>query len=264
VVSLTGDAGYDYLIDYNLKLRPDVFQALSRTGEYFRAGGYTGSYHDSANILGMLGSYYLINGLVGRKLLGIAIGVLVISIMTLTQSTANIVLALINCSLFTIYIVFRERSTFHFCLFMALASVLLFGSYYIPELNIFTRRLGPGADYEGMLAALSVDMLFSPFLWIGHGYAVESAYIKTEVALLKGFLELGVVHALLLNAILTYPLYLFMRNKSRDLFALPYLAAVVFGFISLVHYGSLFRSTNIAVFYAMYALAMMHVTNLKK
>jgi hypothetical protein len=55
-----------------------------------------------------------------------------------------------------------------------------------------------------------------------------------------------------------------MRNKSRDLFALPYLAAVVFGFISLVHYGSLFRSTNIAVFYAMYALAMMHVTNLKK
>ena len=45
VETVTDPYGYDAVVEYNMKLRPDVYQSqsLRRTGDFFRVGGYTGS-----------------------------------------------------------------------------------------------------------------------------------------------------------------------------------------------------------------------------
>lgn len=258
-ISLTGADGLEYLEEYNAKLRPLVFEAMSRTGNYFRVGGYTGSYHDSANILGMLGSYYYVKSIIDRSWLTIFIAMIALVAMTFTQSATNIVFALFTCFMFTIYIAVKKPTVGTSILLSAIAVMVVFIASTFPEVLVFTDRVGADGDWEGMGNKLSIDVLFTPYFWVGYGYTAGSEYMKTEIGFLKGILELGLAPACLLYWILIYPAYIFVKNKSQPIAALPYLAAIVFGFLSLAHYGSLFRSTNIAIFYAMYALFFINV-----
>lgn len=258
-ISLTGADGLGYLEEYNTKLRPLVFEAMSRSGDYFRVGGYTGSYHDSANILGMLGSYYYVKSIIDRSWLTIISAMIALGAMTFTQSAANIVLALFTCLIFTIYIAVKNPTFGTSILLLAIAVMVSFITSTFPEVLVFTDRVGADGDWEGMGNKLSIDVLFTPYFWVGYGYTAGSEFIKTEIGFLKGILELGLVPACLLYWILIYPAYIFVKSKSQSIAPLPYLAAIVFGFLSLAHYGSLFRSTNIAIFYAMYALFFINV-----
>lgn len=258
-VSLSGADGLIYLEDYNTKLRPLVFEAMSRTGNYLRVGGYTGSYHDSANILGMLGSYYYVKSIIDNRIFCMGIATIALVVMMLTQSAANIIMALTTCLIFTIYIAIKKPTIGIWLIILTFAIIMTLIVSIFPEALIFTNRIGKDGDWEGMTNKLGLEMLFSSSFWLGFGYSTGSAFIGTEVAFLKGILELGVIPASLLYWILIYPAYIFFSEKSPALQALPYLAAIVFGFLSLAHYGSLFRVTNIAIFYAMYALFFMNV-----
>ena len=256
--SLSGADGVQYLIEYNTKLRPDVFEALSRTGpEFYRVGGYTGSYHDSANILGMLGVFYYVSYLIEKSLTRLLFAVLVLVAMTFTQSAANIILGLSTCVLLTLYLVISRRQATDFIFLSAFVTIAVFIVAFIPEVLVFTDRL-EGEGYEGMLNMLTIDGVLSPHFWVGHGYVFNSKFIVSEIGFIKGVFQLGIFHAALIYWILIYPLYVFLKNQSHQSEALPYLAAVLFGFLSLLHYGSIFRITNIALFYAMYALFLRH------
>lgn len=259
MISLTGIDGLGYLEEYNTKLRPLVFEAMSRTGDYFRVGGYTGSHHDSANILGMLGLYYYVNFLNNRSWLTLIIAMIALTAMTFTQSAANIVFALFTCFMFTIYIAVKKPTVGTSILLFVIAVIVLFIASIFPEVFVFADRLGSEGDWDGMRNKLSIDVLFTPYFWVGYGNTAGSEYIHTEIAFLKGILEMGLVPACLFYWILICPVYIFVKNKSQPIAALPYLAAIVFGFLSLGHYGSLFRSTNIAIFYAMYALFFISI-----
>jgi len=250
-------AGRDYLLEYNARLRPDIATVISTTGNYSRLGGCTGSYHDSANILGMLGSYYYVRALVYKSLRTFAMGLLVFVPMIMSHSATNIVIFILTVFAIMLYLMYTRGGVKTF-LFVVSASCL-FVSLFVcfPELLGFTVRIGPEGDWHGMFNSLSAGMLVSPFFWIGHGYVFDSEYIKTEVALLKGVFEYGFFNAILVYLVVIYPLFLFLKVR-RPVILLPYLAPVVFGFLSLLHYGSLFRSTNIGVFYAMYSLFLLH------
>ena len=50
-----------------------------------------------------------------------------------------------------------------------------------------------------------------------------------------------------------------MRTGCSE--ALPAIAAVSFGFLSLLHYGSLHRVTNVFLFYAFFAIGLVHIIN---
>ncbi len=258
-ISLSGADGLLYLEEYNTKLRPLVFESMSRSGDYLRVGGYTGSYHDSANILGMLGSYYYVKSIIDKRILCIVIATIALVVMMLTQSAANIIIALTTCIIFTIYIAVKKSTIGIWLLILTIAIVGTLIVSIIPDVLAFSNRVGEDGDWEGITNKLGLEMLVSSSFWLGFGYSTGSEFIRTEAAFLKGVLELGIIPASLLYWILIYPVYIFLSIKSQSFQTLPYLAAIVFGFFSLAHYGSLFRVTNIAIFYAMYALFLINV-----
>ncbi len=254
IISLTGADGLAYTEEYNTKLRPLVFDAISRTGAYFRVGGYTASYHDSANILGMLGSYYYVKSIVDKSWLKIIIAIIALVAMTFTQSAANIILALLTCFMFSIYIAVK-KPTVGICIWLLTISfIVTFIASRFPNVLVFSDRVGANGDWDNMKKNITLEIFLSPHFWIGHAHIAGSEGVGTEVALLGGILHYGIVPACLLYWVLIYPPYVYFASKSRSFSPLPYLAAIVFGFLSLAHYGSLFRVTNIAIFYAMYAL----------
>jgi hypothetical protein len=264
IISLTGADGQAYLEEYYTKLRPLVFDAMSRTGAYLRVGGYTGSYHDSANILGMLGSYYYIKSIINRNWLTIIIAIIAIGAMTLTQSAANIVMLLFVCFIFTIYIMFKNFSIKIGILLFTIMIIVNFLILMLPELLVFKARIAPDGDWDGMLHNINWKIFLSPYFWFGFGHIVSGESIPTEVAFLSGIFQYGIFHACLLYFVLIFPAYVFFVKKSGSLTVLPYLAAIVFGFFSLAHYGSLFRVTNIGIFYVMYALFFINIIDDKQ
>ena len=121
-------------------------------------------------------------------------------------------------------------------------------------MGIFLQRVGPDADWHGMTSRLDLNSLIAsiPYIFIGHIQSFLGG--GTEVALLKTFYELGIINTIILFLILLYPLIIFYKLKNKKITTLPYQAAIFFGFLSLLHYGSLFRITSVFLFYVFYAL----------
>jgi hypothetical protein len=264
IESLGGMAGYEKMIEYNKRLRPDVFRSLSHTGGIYRAGGYTGSYHDSANILGMLLAYLLVRYVLRRNPVDLALTLMVMLSLTFTQSAANIALSVFSTTIFACYLLYVRRSfaTYVF-FFLGLAFIGLLISFFWDAMGIFTARLGKDGDWETMLGPIGVDFFVSefPYVLAGHGTAFGSPLIGTEVAHINILGQLGILHAAIFFWILLYPVYRLVRSKSSCLEALPSAAAVFFGFLSLLHYNSLLRVTSIFLFLALYAICMRSIAD---
>ena len=257
--TLQGEAGIQKIFEYNLKLRPEVFEAFSRTGEFIRVGGYTGSYHDSANILGMTGVFFFVRFLLKKKLFDLILSGGVLFSLLLTQSATNIVVAILTIFLFGGYILLRSRGLkIYLYLSLAFASVIVLDELFSGIMTIFVSRVGPEGDWEGMTNRLDANSLLSsfPFMLVGHAAGFGSASIETEIGLLKGVLQWGIVHAVVVYWILLYPVFRYVKIRSICFDALPSVAAISFGFMSLLHYGSLFRVTNIFLFFSFYAISL--------
>lgn len=258
-LSLSGPAGLQAVFDYNARLRPDLFLALSRTGEFYRAAGYTGSYHDSANILGMAASFLAIRFLTQRQWLDLVLFLATTVCLTLTQSAANIAITIGTVVLFAGYFVFtRPRASTLLAFGAAVLGVIGLVAVFGDVMRIFISRLGPQGDWAGIKARLGWDWIVTsvPYLIAGHATAYGSKNIYTELSVLKILLQLGLIHTLILLWILIYPGYRFAKSKQSCPAALPSLAAVTFGVLSLLHYGSLFRVTSIFLFFALYSVCL--------
>jgi hypothetical protein len=248
-----GAGGLQYLLDYQEILRPSDVPVISRTGDFYRIGGYTGSYHDSANLLGMLLTYYFVNFLVSKKKYNLIITVLALVSLLMTQSGSNIVMALLVCFIATFYIYSSNISLLTINMFAA-ALFFYILNLFNPDILIFTDRIGYDGDWAGMLNMLGLDLLLTPYFWVGFGSSVGSNFMSTEIAYIKLILDMGIFSAVILFFLLIYPVFFFIKKEGGQFQLLPPLAAILFGFLSLAHYGSLFRSTNVLVFYSMYAL----------
>lgn len=255
--TVQGEAGIQKIFEYNLKLRPEVFKGFSRNGEFIRVGGYTGSYHDSANILGMTGVFFFVRFLLKKKLFDFILSGGVLFSLLLTQSATNIIVAILTIFLFGGYILLRSRGLkIYLYLLLVFASVIVLNELFPVIMTIFVRRVGLEGDWEGMANQLDVDFLSSLFLLVGHGTGFGSARIETEIGLLKGVLQWGIVHAVVVYWILLYPVFRYVKIRSICFDALPSVAAISFGFMSLLHYSSLFRVTNIFLFFSFYAISL--------
>lgn len=266
IETMKGPEGYENVYAYNIKLRPDVFETLSRTGEFYRSAGYTGSYHDSANILGMSVSFFFIRFLLKKKKLDLGLFLFALLSLTLTQSAANIVIAIFTILIFSIYTLTlsRKASTYVYFL-LGVVGIITLIAVFGDVMNIFMGRLGGEGDYEGMRNQLDIGSFLSavPFLLIGHAAAFSSKIIQIEVGLLKAFFQFGIVHTTILFWILLYPIICFAKVRLLCLDALPSVAAIFFGFMSLLHYGSLFRVTSIFLFYAFYSMCLVNIINIR-
>ena len=260
--TLQGEAGIQKVFEYNLKLRPEVFNAFSRTGEFIRVGGYTGNYHDSANILGMTGVFFFVRYMLKKNLFDLIFSCGVLFSLMLTQSAANIVVVILTICLFVGYILLQSRGLKIYLYFLlALVSAIALYELFPVATTIFVSRVGEEGDWEGMANKLDANSLLSsiPFMLVGHGTGFGIESIKTEIGLLKGVLQWGIVHAVIIYWILLYPVFRFATTRSFCSDALPSSAAIFFGFLSLLHYGSLFRVTNIFLFFVFYAICLNNI-----
>lgn len=261
--SLQGLAGYQNVVAYNLKLRPETFSGLSHTNDIFRVGGYTGDYHDSANILGMCLSYFFITFLLKRKMSDLAIFLVALKCITLTQSAANIILTIFTLMIFTALVLIKEKKImtyFYFAIgaIAVLSLIMIFGN----AMSVFIERVGLNGDWKGMVKQLDSESIINglPFALFGHVYAFSSNVIETEMAFLKTIYQFGLINALIFFSILLYPVFHFFKRRAVSDEALPSLAAIFFGFLSLLHYASLLRVTSIFLFFAFYTICLKSIS----
>lgn len=268
IESLKGPKGWESVSEYNLKLKSEEdTMGRSRTGDFFRASGYTGNPHDSANILGMAASFFLISFLVKKKLPYLGLFALAVLSLAMTQSATNIIAAILTFIVFVGYIMIRNRkmSTYVY-LFIGLAGIAAIIGTFGEVLSIFTVRVSEGGDWEGMTQQTGIAALLSasPFILVGHAAGFKSEIINIEIAHLKAIFQLGIIHAVILFWIMLYPVFCFLKSKAFCIDALPSAAAIFFGFMSLLHYGSVFRVTSVFLFFAFSAMCLNHIIKAKE
>lgn len=268
IESLKEPEGWENALEYNLKLKSENdTMGRSRTGQYFRASGYTGNPHDSANILGMVGSFFFVRFLLKKKVSDLGLFLFAMLSMAMTQSATNILAVLLTLVIFAGYIVIRDRkkSTYVY-LFLGLAGIAVLVSVFGEVMSIFTARFGEEGDWEGMTQQLDMTSFLSavPFILVGHAAGFESEIISTEIAHLKILFQLGIIHGFILFWIMLYPVFRFARIRTFCLDALPSAAAIFFGFMSLLHYGSVFRVTSVFLFYVFFVICLNHIINVKE
>jgi hypothetical protein len=265
--SISGAEGLQKIHDYNLALRPDSFQSLGRTGQYFRPSGYTGSYHDSANILGMAVVYFFSRLILKRRIVDFLIFVFAMISLLLTQSAANIIITIGVLIIFSIYMFIKLKGILNFKLIVALSlCTYLLWYEYSEYLGVFIDRINYAGAWDGMMTLPDNNQqdsfIFTRLLAtiFGHAVIFEIEDIFTEIGFYGTILQLGIFHAVIFFSVMLFPLWKFIKHKAVCFEAIPPLAAVMFGFISLLHYGSVTRVTSVFLFYAFFSMCVESLT----
>jgi hypothetical protein len=208
----------------------------------------------------MAAAFFCIRFFLKRRLLDLGAFLFAMVNLTLTQSAANIVMAIVTILIFTGYALKRagKLSTYFYVVLSLIAIAVLVVSIG-DVMKIFATRLSPEGDWEGMSNQLTFQAAVSaiPFVLVGHAAAFGSLAVRTEVGFFKSLLQLGLMHWMVLCWMLVYPLHRFLSTRSKNTDALPWIAAIAFGFSSMIHYGSLFRVTSVFLFFACYAMALV-------
>lgn len=270
--------GYRLAFERQALLRPNLFESFGKTGNFYRPNGLFGFRpHDSGNILAILFVYWLAMLFRAGKYVFPASVVASITLVALfyTSSAANIVASLVG-GMFVLVVALTSagwrtysswRPILVFALVLVAVSWGLFQYGVAPEaLWAWARRLSiTYGDWKGMTNIGTGDPAGdTAAILFGHGISLQTTRIGdvSEASMLKGLVEYGIVHTIVIYAMLLYPAVLFFFRKYREcrLDVLPHVAAVTVGVLSLWHYGSVMRTTNIFVFFALYAQAL-HIFN---
>jgi len=270
--------GYNLTVARYKLLRPD-FLRMSRSGIFLRPNGILGEGylpHDSANLLAIFSVYWLALSFHVQKGNFIVFLLAIISIITLllTQSASNIIAGF--AGLFFVLFTYR-RNVFSMKNMIKLLLIILpfFAWIYtkysegLSMLWIWNDRISASdGDWEGMTrygnSSFGAD-LFS-FLF-GYGETLEISELAwfSEHAFIKVIFEYGILHGSLFLLFLFAPVIIYVINRENlnkmDIF--PYVIAIFVGFLSLWHYSSILRTTNIFVFFCMYGQVIRMDTKAK-
>jgi len=252
-------------------LRSD-FEGVGRTGLFLRPNGILGAGklpHDSANLLAMFSVYWLALSFRKYKNNYSAPLLAIFSIVSLllSQSASNIVAGLLGL----LFVLFTyKRSVFSMKSMIKLFLIILsFFSWiytkYSEELSmlwVWSDRVSIArGDWAGMTYYGQSDVFSNIFSFLfGYGQTLKISEVGyfAEQGLIKIIFEYGILHASIYFLFLLAPVIIYVFNKANlnkiDIF--PYVIAVFVGFLSLWHYGSVLRTTNIFVFFAMYGQAI--------
>lgn len=270
--------GFNLAVHWQKLLRPGVFESYGSTGAYgqtgmlYRPNGLFGFRpHDSGNILAILSVYWfaMFFRVERNELLVAVVTVTALIALVLTQSASNIIAGLVGV-VFVMAVVLKNTtlrdSAPRLSVFLAILAVLL--------LLLYIYGVRPGAvlhwvrrvsiqygDWQNMtnlgMGNWGNDLLA---LLVGHGETLGLSRIVSvsEIGFVKGLAEFGVFNYFVFLSMLFYPaaIFLFGKFRGRELLVLPYVAAVMVGVLSLWHYGSVMRATNIFVFFALYSQAL--------
>jgi hypothetical protein len=275
--------GYEYLKEYRIQLRGyEIPMSISGSVNglaIYRIGGYTGSMHDSGNLLGLISVFFIVRYFSTGIKINLLIFLVSIAALLMTQSTSNIIISLFVIIIFYGYILKIQMS------FRMLAIGILFiffliylFIFYNQFLQILFARVSSGgmiamleglthSSYDGMTYFTS-DILSSLLLiLVGHTKELNSLHSLTEIGFMNILYSYGFFHTFIYFWVLLFPTYLFFKSyKSlrKDPLILQCLAANIFGFLSLFHYGSIMRSTSIFLFFIITAMFLQRYLNISR
>ncbi len=281
--NLAISGGYEAIEGAQSILRPEKF-SYSRIGNNLLPSGYTGSHHDTANILVMcgiffLGKFFLCSFGIKKYLLLICY-LLIFSALLLTGSAAN-TLVLLFASAMSIFF-YIQRSFIRILaglVFFSFVGIFIAGMDFSKTLNIFYvfQKLNPSTLDQDIFASLDLDSTINSLVsvFLGFGEVLESPLILSEVGFVNILPRIGIFSYIALMIIVFSPIYYlivfnvtsrryinFLKLKNlkvlaadleirlRDqrfrllIIAMPAIA----GTLTLIHYGSLFRITSIGLF----------------
>ncbi|UOG55421.1 hypothetical protein MAL03_10885 [Leptospira noguchii] len=262
-------AGYFKVYYRQLILRPDTLDFFGSTSGIFRSGGLLGIRpHESGSLLAVVITLFLGLGIRSKSLLPKEfLIVFLISIgFILSQSASNIIAAIVGI----VFLFFVSRKNpFTRDRFLVFFPVVMLITALKPEkvidiivsfLSRIAQRVSP--DYAGWKGMTRVGMTDDPILdllelvldfcsIIGRCVAPHS-----EVELLNLFTEFGLVYFSLFVVMMLFPFFVFFFRKNSNLLCTPYISAIFVGFVTLWHYATIIRTSNIFIFYSIYALAL--------
>jgi len=196
--------------------------------------------------------YSLLNFITNKSPKFLLFGALFLFCLLVTLSAANILIAAFVIFLSVIYYLKFFIPIVYFFIFIT----AIFLVFVFPQLEIYDGLLSRiiDADWEGLTRNLSFEMVLTPYFWVGFGQHFNSIFIDNEVAFLKMILSRGLLPSIIIFLFIIYPFLLFIKNNKLLFNASPAAFSILFGFLSLAHYGSLLRSTNLVIFLVLYAL----------
>lgn len=254
-------------------LRPDSFEAFTLgKPNLYRPNGLLGSMHDSGNMLAMFFVFWLamLFRVGSHRILTSVVAIAAMIGLLFTQSATNIVAALVG--VLFVFAACRKRiisvrGVLPVLTLLLTSIVGIWGliRYEIDLDNLWawSARVDPETgDWDTFTSFRHTGLwgwgeLFA--LLFGHGQSLYVSQVSraSEIGILSTLMELGLVHWIVFLILLVYPIGLFFSRQFKGCrhFVIPYVAVVFVGVLSLWHYGSVLRTTNIFVFFALYAQA---------
>lgn len=258
--------GKDFYLAYQRLLRQDGKPLLRHVASIYRAMGITGDSYDSGNLMAIL-SVFWFGMLATRKsrYLIIFVPAFFISLL-MTFSVSNIIAAFVGVAVIIIY---KMRSLKSRDIFVAISACIAgylmcfltshFFNFNWSLITMWTKKFQK-AELETMTAIGGSDYFSDIFmLFAGHSQTVRISNVPsvTEFAVLKMAYHSGFFVLMMSLLLMLYPVLCFLKSpKHTRKMMLPATVAVGVGVLSLWHYGSVIRSTNIFLFYTMFAIAI--------
>jgi len=244
----------------------------THTNGVYRAVGIIGEEHEAAGILVMLGVFlYSIKSSAFHPMFQFLCLILVWISLLFTYSAANIIVGLAFMLIVTVYKIrsfsVRSLST------VIVSLVILYSSLYtlleIDEyVNPLLIRLSNAESWDVILSQRLEIEIFSELLafFLGHakGFELSEFGLISEVGLVRILYNTGMFLALPMLVIWIYPILLYINTDKAERHRIyPYVVTIYSGLATLVHYGVLFRSTNIVLFFSMYGILVNLYLSLK-
>ena len=279
--------GFSAVKEAHSLLRDEFF--FSRIDDNLLPGGYQGSHHDAANILVMCAVFFLSKALLEqspfKRALYSAVYVFVLFSILLTGSVTNTIV-MMSASSIALMVYARKRPyaiiLIICCLFFAMPSILQSLSdylYFYEKANYDQASLAG----RGMYNSLDINSILGSFhsILFGFGFVIRAPMVDSEIAFIKILIQVGIMPFILIMFICFSPFYYIHKYKvniqaqARPLsFDTSYISIterlkiartqrlrlmlaampVFAGTMTLLHYGSLFRITSVALFCVMLSL----------
>ena len=278
----------EYREQLRLMINPSQL-APTRVGIFLRSVGITGTEHETSCLLVMLITYVLAlrDEYISRPSRIFLIYLSLIALL-FTLSITNLIVGFFSMGLISLHYFKRKKYfqtgllTLPFILFVFNFSlstenyvkgddISIAQAVYVklsPTTGDWSAMLtmdeggkGSRLEQDGTLVCYGWQKRCSPFfnelagLVIGHEGATKVGHFGriTEIGLIRMAWETGLTTMLAFFLVLIFPIMLYFSSDAftkREMF--PYFCAITTGIFTLLHYGALFRTTNIFIFYALY------------
>lgn len=262
--------GRDLYISYQGKIRQGGSPLFYNVAGVFRAMGITAYMHDTGNLMAILVVFWFGMIMTRRGLRYVIISMpLFIVALLMTFSVSNIFAAFAGIVAIIIY----QMSSMRLKNISPVISVFIVGSIMYLLIDHFSSfdwslvtkwvtKSQSGDEWKVITTIGASDFWADIFmLFAGHNVTANISNISfvTEFAVLQMAYSSGLFILIISLLLMLYPVLCFFKSSRHTRkMMLPAVAAVAVGVLSLWHYGSLLRSTNIFLFYTMFAIAIQN------